>query len=245
MPDKLLERFLLDRFLVTLGLHDVGEIVPGEQPDFVIYKEPLCIGIEVTRYFIQSETGSHPLQEQESLRNSMLQLASEKYASRDHRLVHVNILFHFSKVLRKNDLDQLAEQIVHLVSSMDVPIGEFETIESSWKYPSRLPDQLLSITVARLGTLKQSSWLANDVGFMPECAVKEIQFILDSKESKVDDYRERCSEIWLLIAVDGFGLSSNADFPQNLQDAIYSSSFDRAFLFVNQESRYLELKNLE
>lgn len=244
MSDKLLERYLLDRFISTLDFSVSGEIIPGEQPDFVIKSDASSIGVEVTRYFIQTERDSRPIQEQESLRSKVLDMASREFDFRDKRLVHVNVLFNFVNPLLKSNLQTLSENIALIVCNLDVPIGEFETVKSSWRSPFQLPKEVISITVARSSNLSQSYWFANDVGFVPECEVNEIQSILNSKESKVKQYRISCSEVWLLIAVDGFGLSSYADFPQSLLDTRYASSFDRIFLFINQLSRSWELKHL-
>lgn len=243
MVDKLLERFLLDRFLSTLDYSIGGRIIPGEKPDFIIQRKPSCIGVEVTRYLVQPEPGEHPKKEQESLRDQVLELASEEFSRQDNRLVHVNVLFSSSKTIYKRNIHSIANDIVTIVCKFDVELGSFETIQTLGRSQFNLPDEVISITVARSRNLSRSYWNANDVGFIPECGINDIQMILNQKESKVEKYREICPNIWLLIVASGFGLSSYSDFPEEIFSQRYSSSFDRIFLFVNQQLASWELQH--
>ena len=236
MANKELERWYLERFILTCPDFPAGEIKPSEQPDFLVGGKDTTVGIELTRFFVEHRSDERPRQEQESLRSRVLEEADRIHAAQDPRYVHVNVLFSLDSNLHKSDVVPIGAAIAHAVVNAPVDIGAFVTVDS------RLPEGVNSMMIARSNKLTQSSWHFDDVGFTPEVTSSELQRIIRSKDDNLSQYRQQAPSHWLLIIVDGSGLSSTADFPEKVLHYGYESSFDRAYLFFNAQSSSIELQ---
>ena len=241
MADKELEAWYLERFIPTCPDFPVGIISPSEEPDFLIAAAQGTCGIEMTRYYVPLTQGRGPHQEQESLRDRILQEAAELFSREDPRLVHVNVLFSLGSRLGKNDIQPLARGLTAAVVRLEVELGEFKAIDEDSPLDAGLPDGIASIMVATSSKLTRSSWHCDDVALTPEAGPQHVQSILDAKEPRVDAYRRSASSIWLVVVVDATRLSSVADFPSHTFEHSYSTSFDRVYLFFTGSSRSTRL----
>src|ERR1051326_4176007 len=79
---------------------------------------------------------------------------------------------------------------------------------------------------------------STDVTWVREITHDELQNIATGKEKRIQSYRQRCSDVWLLIVVNGFRISSMAQLPKELREII--SSFDRAFV-LHDDRAFIEL----
>jgi len=75
---KDVERWQLDRFREAIDDFPAGDIISGEEPDFVV-KSKGSIGIELTSLIRRTPDGRQPMQEAESLRSRICKLAQKRF----------------------------------------------------------------------------------------------------------------------------------------------------------------------
>ena len=242
MPDKDLEAWYMDRWLSCHESFSHGEPVPSEEPDFVLETPDGLLGVEITRFFVETEIGSRPLQEQESIRAKVLRKASQLFGETRRPFLQVNVFFSAAKPLSNSDVDHLANALATLVSDLDVAPGEICTLDDHNDPRQKLPAQVLSVMAVGSTRFTKNHWFFDDTALTPEVTTAQIQRILDDKRDKYPVYRRDTTRVWLLIVLDGGGMSSLADFPSATLATSYTSCFDRVFLFINAFSRSIEVK---
>src|SRR5687768_12725746 len=118
MPDKEREEGYLRRFLRTIPDSPVGDIVPGEAPDFVIGGDgPGATGVEFTVYSSKAVSSSDPEREQHSLRHQVVEAAHSIYANAVGIPVDVGVYFDDQQPLLKSDTRVLASSLSQLVAT--------------------------------------------------------------------------------------------------------------------------------
>jgi hypothetical protein len=78
-------------------------------------------------------------------------------------------------------------------------------------------------------------------GFEPELPTSLVEKRIEDKNTKLPDYRSRCSVVWLMIVVDGGRPSTFFDVSGQALDKTYESGFDRIYLFDFQNSKAYRL----
>ena len=194
----------------------------GDEPDFLISPDRNATGIEHTEYFRKDRLAGSFIQEQESLRDQIVETAAMSCVERRLPAVWAAVFFSCEHRLTKRDVAPVANEIVKLVASCDPSWAGKITNDG------QLPRFIDDIILYRSEGLKEPMVTTTDAIWVPEIEHEELQAIANQKEPKVSKYRHKCTRVWLLIEVNGFRLSSMAKLPSALP--VITSSFDRIFV---------------
>jgi hypothetical protein len=252
---KLHEKFLLDRFLEHQGITPT-RIDPGESPDFLINLDGRVIGIEVTELFIQrcnSEARLLPedptLQAIESISTQIVSKAREIYFDANNPPVLSHIVFsNRITPVDKRKGDQIAKLIADQIQSMsrqDSKGAYWRSSEDEKENP--LSEWVIFISTWRVPEPRFARWSPNSAGLVSILTPARLQEEIDKKASKINTYKKRAEEIWLLIVADRTRSSQKfsvmPDFPL---DSI-SSPFTKTFYYgyVSDEVLSFEAMKLQ
>ena len=253
------EKFLLDRFLEHQGMAPT-RIDPGESPDFLINLDGRTVGIEVTELFIQrcnSEARllpkDPPLQAIESISTQIVSKAREIYFDANNPPVLSQILFsnRITPDIDKRKGDQIAKLIADQIQSMsrqDSEVADWRSREDE-KDENLLSEWVIFISAWRVPKLRFAQWSPtnNSVGLVATLTPERLQEEIDKKASRINAYKKRAEEIWLLIVADRTRSSQKfsvmPDFPL---DSI-SSPFAKTFYYgyVSDEVLSFEAMKLQ
>src|ERR1035437_3439845 len=205
------EKFLLDRFLEHQGITPT-RIDPGESPDFLIALDGRTVGIEVTEVFIQRcnpEARLLPedplLQAIESLTALIVDKAREIYFDANNPPVLSQILF-TNRITPKDKrkVDQIAKLIADQIQSMSRQDSEgFDwTSREDEKEENALSEWVSFISACRVPELRFARWSPNRAGLVSTLTPARLQEEIDKKASRINAYKKRAEETWLLIVAD-------------------------------------------
>ena len=236
------ERIYLERFKETSGDMPVGEIEECEEPDFVVAAPDRRIGIEITKLFWDPDPGEVPRQAVESVREQIANKAQQIHAKSNLPSCHVSVHFR-SEQLKKKDADRVAADVFDVVSSNFPEANESTRIPPNSWTECRLPDSIHAVSVYRLDNMPEPFYAAPQSGWIPSLdSERDVQRVLSSKNKKVDEYRKKCDEIWLVINV-GFGtISGEFDVPSDVTEHTFESPFDRVYLLSQSRTKCWRLK---
>jgi hypothetical protein len=221
--NKQRERRALDNLLRLEPAIPRGEIVPSEKPDFIIDAAEYRLGIEVTEYFRPEKIGRSPVQMQEALTRKICGPASALCAAADLPYLWAVVTFDRGHALIKHDVEALAQALFALIADL----GERHIDDEQ-----QLPPGVVELTVHHIG----AEHVVAPMGTLwpPDLDLNELRAIIAKKERRLSSYRTRCDVVWLLIAVDGFRLSSATLRPRKVESQ--ASAFDRIILLYDNDA---------
>jgi len=235
------ERRFVEAFKSSFSDFPQGNILKGEQPDFVIINEQRKIGFEVTRIYQANVKGKRPQKEIESERRAVVYEALRNYEKKG--LPPIDVSIHFgSNPFNKKNRNSYASALADFVAANIPPENSWLTFENNYENPDVLPYEFHSVRIARYSFMAKNHWFDPDAGWMKEDFAFEIQQALSKKESRLPFFRKDCIAHWLLIVAEGFSPSSFFDPSEKTLSQQYESSFDRAFFLELFTRKSLELK---
>lgn len=230
LSKKEIERWQLDRFISFFPSFPKGPISASEEPDLIIHTESCRLGIELTDLYWEPAKNEVPRQAQESLWMRIAKAAKTAYSVLELAPLHVSIHFNQQHVLNKADVERLANAITDLVAKNVPPSGHCWSEEYDWENRDYFPEEITEISVWNLEGLDESIFTSPTAAFVPILTKDDIQRALLRKEAKLNQYRTRCNEAWLLINYDGGRLSTLFEHNEEAVQYAYKSNFDRIFL---------------
>src|SRR4030042_876851 len=159
---------------------------------------------------------------------------------RDPLMIH--FLWNHRYFLRQAEIPQLAQDATKLIET-HIPAGLFEKIRigSDELEDTLLEDVCHSITVTRARNSGQILWSFVSSGFI-EVQADELQYLIDSKNDKTQEYLKRCEAVWLVIVADGRYISSNISLPSLTANNVYSSMFEQVLVYDRISKRIFPLE---
>jgi hypothetical protein len=228
---SLQERHFLEEFAAICPAFPLGKITDHESPDFLIEQDTKVIGVEIVDYIRGQNRRASAERRNEVLRQKIADEAKEKFEAKYNIPLLVHFFWKNRYSLRQAETSQLADSAVSVIEKY-IPAQLFESIRIG---SDELDETLLekachSITVLRGRNEKQSLWSFISSGWI-EVQTDEIQYLLDSKDKKVQEYLQVCDVIWLIIVADGRYISSNIDIPSTAANNVYKTLFEQVFIF--------------
>ncbi len=211
-------------------------------PD-LLFKE--CIlGIEVTEYLLgQGKAGSQS-RRLENVRRRIVSGAQSEYESHTHYCLQVSVLWATDDCPAKREEKVVAQAIARIVASRTSENQRL--VRVGWEqFADPIVERYVAeVSIYLIGERGRSCWSSGATIWSWE-AEPRIQAALDQKESKLRQYRKICDEIWLLMVADGSWLSSRFFPNETFEQAVFNSSFDRAFLLDTTKSDVHEIRLME
>jgi hypothetical protein len=211
----------------------------GPAPDFIFSESGL--GIEVTEYLLgQGKGGSHS-RRLERVRQRVVREAQSEYERNIPLCLQVSVIWATMDCPTKPEQKAISQALARLVASQTSGSGKLWRLD--WEQFDELVLQkyVAEVSIYLMGEIGQSSWSSAAASWLWE-AKKRVQVALDEKEPKISAYRKFCRELWLLIVADKSWLSSKFFPDHDFANAIFQSSFDRAFLLDESSSKVYKVK---
>jgi hypothetical protein len=211
-----------------------GTIIGDESPDFLIKLNNQVLGIEIVDYIRGQTSGESNNRRNEMVWKNIADKARVEFESKYSIPLVVQFFWYPHRHPRQTDVKQLAGYVSSLVAN-HIPSEYFAIVQiSNNELGNTLLERFLrSMTICKVK--KQSLWSFVGGGFI-EVQVDEIQWLLSSKNDKVNGYLKKCDSVWLLIVANGRYISSNVDLPKNVLGHNYQSQFERV-VFYDRFSR--------
>jgi len=197
------------------------------------------LGIEVTDYVRGDRARGSQENAFAALASKIAAAATTEYAASDG--IRVLAWISFARTLRcaTAEITSFAAAIASEVRKVAEGLGDrAETIRA---YDSALPIGVESVVVYKAKQGAQTTFSVMQTGWGEDLLPAHVDSVIESKESKLNEYRKKCSEIWLLISVDGFRVSGLVDTTPELTNVEYETGFDRVLLLFDC-ARVIQLK---
>lgn len=227
---KEVELWRLDRLKSFIADFPEGCIEPTERPDFLIHCSAKVIGIELTDLHRQTPQGLVSEQASESMRHKVVARAKEIYESRLLPPVIATFFLNDRVHIKKREAELLATDLANLVSSNVPAINASIEIPESWDDFRTLPAVLHSLSVRRLDVVTKTFFSNPGATWVSTLSRQDIERVLESKEGKLENYRAKCDEVWLVINSDIESMSTWFEIEQSLLDESFSTRFDRVYV---------------
>jgi uncharacterized protein YciU (UPF0263 family) len=228
---KIRERKFINEVAQIYPAFPVGEIIDNESPDFLIKQNTQIIGVEIVDYVRGQIEGESVERRNEVLWQKVANTAKGLFETKHN--IPLLIHFHWNKrhFLRQAEISRLANDFVRLVEN-HIPEKLFGNIRIGLDEleGTLLDDVCHSITITRVRNDKQSLWSFISSGWI-EVQTNEIQYLIDAKNDKTQDYLRRCDETWLIIVADGHYISSNIDLPEATSNNVFVSFFEQVLVY--------------
>lgn len=224
------ERRAVERFRELYAGFPPAEPEDCPEPlDFIVRQPPRpCIGIEVTDFVIGDRAEGSQLNAYQRLASTIAEAAQDAHRALNAPPVIAAIKFQRSLVCRSRDMRRFAEVIAAQVADLARTSGAGELHASD----SRLPEGVDYVTV-RTGASENSHFLVTEAQWYGTLLPADIDDVIASKEGKLQVYRLKCPQAWLLIVVDAFKLSGMVEPAPELATASYPTGFDAVFLLYD------------
>jgi len=119
--------------------------------------------------------------------------------------------------------------------------GDVYREEYDWDNRAYFPEEVHLVSAWRFSSLERSFFSTPSAAFIPDMSREDIERALLSKANKVERYRQKCDQIWLVINCDGRNLSNVFDVDEELFRTTFETPFDRVFVFRHMAKKVHEL----
>jgi hypothetical protein len=187
------------------------------------------------------------LQEIESVTDRIVSKAWNIYFDADNPPVMSTIWFSDRITLDKKKGDQIAELIAHQIKSMSLKNSQAGVWRSS---EDENEDRSLSESVAIIHAYgvperRFAHWTVGRPGLVAPLTRKQIQEVISKKADKINAYKKRAKDIWLLIVADRTRPSQMFFFGTDFPAGSISSPFTRTFYYDYVSEDVLEFQRNE
>jgi len=223
--DKTRELIHLEHFREICRLFPGGEIEATERPDFIVHATDNVLGIEHTEIFQPRPSSEGSLQAEDALAQRVVSQASDLYLQNHNPPLCVQIMFRPRAGLRKQKVAHLAEMVSRLIERTPLRPGIPITLKRTKENSGYFPIEIARILLYSQPNGKESLWRCSSAGLIAELTADCLQEKIDQKEQKLDEYRSRCSELWLLIVADDLRIPSTLDVSDSASAHRYRTRF--------------------
>ncbi len=241
MPDKVRERYYLDAVLRALADTPSSEAFhDSETPDFLADTATGRLGIEITAFHLPPATGNRPHQEQQSLKDRIVERAKELHQAAGGSAFYVSVHFNPNLPLSRKKVGPLAEAIASCVQASDVPCTVNEpAVTVPW---GKRPRETVAIHIQRSVDGKDLLWHADGGGWVMPVSSEHIEEVIGKKTKSLIKARRDCDELWLVIVNDNFSIAAQAEITEEACSATYKCPCDRLIWLLPNGPQAIDLK---
>ncbi len=190
MPNKPRERFYLQTLRDVVADIPSGEALEPEPPDFVLLDGERRLGIEMTVFHPAPDTGKRPHQEQQSLKNRVVEIAERLHHQDGGPALYVGVHFNPNNPLTKKMVQPLARLLADAVINYPVPEYVREpAVEIPWHdRPSGVSGILVHGSVNGVDRL----WSADAGGWVAQITSGQVASVVEAKARGEKLARSQC-----------------------------------------------------
>jgi hypothetical protein len=246
MPDKLRERFYLEQLRKVINLPS-SPINESERPDFLLVSGCHRLGIELTDFYLPAPCGQRLHQEQQSLKDQIVERAERLHAEAGGPALYVAVNFHHSSTLRKQDIQPYAEALADSVLHSSIP-PSVKGVQIPWGHRPRFTSGIL---LQKSVNGRDKDWSAEAGGMVASITPEHVSACVKVKTEKHNDGKaphplSRCDELWLVIVQDYLlRRPAPADFTDEACEAfeaVYEGPFHRLIWLISHSPRAYDLQ---
>jgi hypothetical protein len=240
MPDKARERFYLEKLREIIDLPS-GPVDEPEPPDFLLISNGRRLGIELTDFYLPPSPGERPHQEQQSLKDRIVEIAERIHSEAAGPALYVSVCFDPHSPLAKTDIQPLAHMLAESVLHYPVPRSiKDPAVEFPWGYP---PKGISAILVHGSVDGKDRLWDTDAGGWVASITPGHVAKYVTAKARREPLARSRCDELWLVIVNDPFLVrAAPAEFIDEAREVTYEGPFDRLIWLLPHIPRAFDLQ---
>jgi hypothetical protein len=235
---KEIETLYLDAFLGSRPDLRLGSRVDSETPDFLYTTDNGILGIEITRFSPPVSVGKRPAEEQDSLRQRVMNLARSSYRTRGGAPVHVQAVFNERRSLSKARVSKLAVDVASQLLNSGANAGLSETFHVR---DSVVLPELASLGATRVPTEQHGVWYGARGGWVRQADEVDIARTVAKKEMRIPACRQQCDVVWLLIVFLPHGNDILIKLPDEPILFAAKTKFSRVFCFDTFGPRSVEI----
>lgn len=249
---KVQEKNDLYAFLKLCGDVEEEQCIFTDVPDLLIHTKSSVIGLEHRRIYYEHPQLKSGQQRgaQEHLHFSIVNFAHQMFKQRCSVPLWLTVAFSEPFNLRKHDVHPVAEALAEAVLSsvanqLDFIRQENTTIVSAWEYRRKhkpFPDGIRAFRYKIYDDPKYEVWGPTYGYGVPTLTVDAVNEKIQSKDSKVIEYKKRCDEAWLLLVTDLGMPSSHFRIDDKVYTHPFATQFERLFLLTDGNNKLFELK---
>jgi hypothetical protein len=238
MPSKVVERAVLDMCQQHVPGFPQGQVIERESPDFHVLTGDRTVGIEMQEFIQGASSEGAPGRKHETLRGKVMRTAQATFELQ-HPGVHLYVYgYSGGRSPEGKEVTDLAKQLAQLVwKLMPPPPPEGEYVSHREPTYDELEEAgllnfLSNLDIWLYPSATYGTWNSSESGHFSQ-DLDDMQTQVRAKESKVETYRQSCSELWLVLY--GLALPSGYFDIDVLNGVQMQSSFDHV-VFIDAAS---------
>jgi hypothetical protein len=226
-PKKPAER---NRVISLLNCLGIGHLDPEdtESPDFLIRSEKHTIGVEVTSLVSTRAPNQDNPKQAARVFDDLVGGIFAQYTEAGGPPVHASLKFRDGTRIARADMARVARELgvvlAHQIRDLHAGQRQLPEVEVSLDRHG-----LVRVAVWPCLAGRRPLWHRDSSGMVDNAQPEDILATLAGKESKIEAYRRRADEIWLLIVCDFMANGLFIDPPAEPVPFRIHSGFDRLF----------------
>lgn len=242
MPDKKREQYHLTCLRKCISELPSDDPQSPDPPDFVFTMPGgHRLGIELTTFHLLPEPGKRPHQEQQSLKDRIVDVAEKLHAQSGGPALYVHVIFHERHPLAKKDTQPFARELADAILRHPVPL---HYTEPHVKLPyEHKPKWAAVVSVSGSVDGSDKLWQADAGGWVAQIASEDVSKVIKNKATRERLARTHCDELWLVIVNDVFNRrAAQAEISADARERLYEGPFDRLIWLLPHVPRIIDLK---
>jgi hypothetical protein len=225
---KDLEAEYFERFRHARPDLELAEAEHVDAPDFLIRRPSSVLGVEVTRFSPARDGSAFIPEEQDSLRDRVLELARETYYANGGVPLHLQALFNDYRPISRRRVVPLANELAAFLLAKAISVLLYENVPFSPREKFPFMSEIGSLTAVRVPERSYGVWYGGQAGWVRKADLSDFQRILAVKEPLVNTYRARADEVWLLSVFEMMPGGTHVEVPRSVS-FVLPTAFDRVF----------------
>lgn len=218
-----------------------GRVFAWEAPDFVVDDGMWKVGIEVTEVYAGESRKGSRYAVREGAEEAILRTAEKLYYEKNpQERLYVRLTWPSDTEVERSGpfprhTTELAREVVRLVEEgkPQWTNGGEMRLESSDFHSTPLSGVLKGLSASKVAGAdvirRGSFWGRSTANVRKVAGIEDVERTVSRKESTLEQYKDRCDEAWLVVALTG-GLSSFDNVEEAVMGHALESGFDRVIL---------------
>lgn len=230
------------------------KLIENDPPDAECFVDGKRIAIELTELIWDLDVDGINKKAHESTGEMIVDMARIEYEKLSLPPIHVKVSFNDNYGLIKDgknlqlystDKKRLSSYIFKMIIEY-IPEEAYKPTmvpEYNENWERIMDDKISNIIITKLDVLDENCWVTGGAALVPILTYEKLHDPIKAKERKIDTYRNRFDEVWLVIVEGWSELAGYFDFRNldEIQKKCVRSEFNRVFVIRSNKSELIEL----